>query len=221
MRITHEMYHSVSPSAPDMPEVKVERRSMGLQAAYYPSLSGRLGTSDLQVAPYATGAAAAVRRPLPQSKFRQNAVRGPIARAISRIGACVLEGFAAYGEAMYPNFADPDERVDYQNTEADAQPRSEAQNEHEDGGQLLPKTGSPLGSSPLGQEYWHTQGGAPHQPSRLDHFPVARLWSWMHQEWEMDRTIGALRTLDDRTLKDLGLYRCQTESVVRNAYRYE
>jgi hypothetical protein len=52
MRIIHELYHIVSPSLHDMPDTNVERRSMDLQVVYYPSLRGRLGTSDLVVATF-------------------------------------------------------------------------------------------------------------------------------------------------------------------------
>lgn len=160
---------------------------MDLRAACNPSLSGQFETSGLHVAPYSTG---------------KGAARGPIARAISRLAAYVLEGFA-----------DPGERLDYQNTETTAQPRIDAQNEHEDGGLLL----RPTTSSPVGQE---------HGTRRAEvawvwiMSPVARSWSWMRREWEVGRTIAALQTLDDRTLKDTGLYRYQIGSVVRDAHRY-
>jgi uncharacterized protein YjiS (DUF1127 family) len=199
MRITHDLYHSASPSALDMPEAEMERRSMDLRAACNPSLSGQFETSDPHVAPYSTGTGAA---------------RGPMARAISWLAACVLEGLAAYGEGMYPGFADPGERLDYRNTETTTQPRSDAQSEHEDGGLLLrPTTGSPVG-----QEHGTRRAGVARVWIMS---PVGRSWSWMRREWEVGRTIAALQKLDDRTLKDVGLNRCQIESVVRYAYRYD
>ena len=45
--------------------------------------------------------------------------------------------------------------------------------------------------------------------------PVARLLSWMRREWELDRAIMDLKALDDRTLRDIGVPRCQIEHLVR------
>ena len=35
------------------------------------------------------------------------------------------------------------------------------------------------------------------------------------QAWLMRRAIASLRSLDDRTLADIGIYRCEIEAVVR------
>ena len=93
MRITHELYHNGPASTLDMPEAKMERRSMDLRAARNPSLSGQFETSDPHVAPYSTGTGAA---------------RGPMARAISRLAACVLDGLeAGVRTDRHPTIAEP------------------------------------------------------------------------------------------------------------------
>jgi uncharacterized protein YjiS (DUF1127 family) len=51
--------------------------------------------------------------------------------------------------------------------------------------------------------------------------PVTRCWSWASREWVVGQTVTALQKLDDRTLKDVGLDRCQIASVVRDTYRYD
>jgi uncharacterized protein YjiS (DUF1127 family) len=45
--------------------------------------------------------------------------------------------------------------------------------------------------------------------------PVVRLLSWMRHEWKLERAITDLRALDDHTLRDMGVPRCQIENLVR------
>jgi uncharacterized protein YjiS (DUF1127 family) len=45
--------------------------------------------------------------------------------------------------------------------------------------------------------------------------PVVRLLSRMRREWELQRAIMELKALDDLTLRDMGVPRCQIENLVR------
>jgi uncharacterized protein YjiS (DUF1127 family) len=44
---------------------------------------------------------------------------------------------------------------------------------------------------------------------------VARFWSHRCQEQHVRLMSAELQALDDRTLKDIGIYRCEIESVLR------
>jgi hypothetical protein len=54
-------------------------------------------------------------------RSRPNESRHKFAAAISWLAALLIESFAAYGEAMYPCFADPDELINGQEPERDPQ----------------------------------------------------------------------------------------------------
>jgi uncharacterized protein YjiS (DUF1127 family) len=210
MRVAHESNHGGSPSALDMPETRKGRRSTDLRAACNPSPGG-----DFEAAG-PTGKAAVVRSELPPvAKSKENAAQGPITRAMSWIAARFVEGGGAYAEGMYPSFVHPGRGIDQRKTEATRQGRRSAQNEHDGGGLLRPIMGRPL-------EQGHGVRNAGSHTIALVSIisPVARFWSWARREWEVGRTIATLQALDDRTLRDLGLYRCQIASVVRDAHRH-
>jgi uncharacterized protein YjiS (DUF1127 family) len=44
---------------------------------------------------------------------------------------------------------------------------------------------------------------------------ISSFRSWHRREREVRRTAALLEALDDRTLKDIGIYRCEIESVAR------
>jgi uncharacterized protein YjiS (DUF1127 family) len=44
---------------------------------------------------------------------------------------------------------------------------------------------------------------------------VVRLWSAFRRMRQMRRAIAELEVLDDRMLKDIGICRCEIESIVR------
>ena len=52
-------------------------------------------------------------------RSRPNESRHKFAPAISWLAALLIESFAAYGEAMYPCFVDPDELINGQEPERD------------------------------------------------------------------------------------------------------
>jgi hypothetical protein len=107
-----------------------------------------------------------------------------MARAISWLAACADKALIAYGEAMYSDFADFGGHLDYQNTETATQPRSDAQNEHEDWDLPLRPTTAGL----VGQEHGIRGAGV----ARVwIMFPIARSWSWISREWEGANHRGA------------------------------
>jgi hypothetical protein len=65
----------------------------------------------------------------PRSPFMPDASRRPIAKAIAWLAACLIESFAAYGEAMSPGFFEAGELIDRQDHERNSQPRWQPQDE--------------------------------------------------------------------------------------------
>ncbi|MBV8180398.1 MAG: DUF1127 domain-containing protein [Mycobacterium sp.] len=103
----------------------------------------------------------------------------------------VIESFAAYGESLYPGGVVPREHPD----------------RHSDGAWQ---------SAPCSQADPTTLAGAAMTTRASVASPVSRLWSWIRREREVRRAVVMLRTLDDRTLLDLGIHRSQIEGVVRH-----
>lgn len=50
---------------------------------------------------------------------------------------------------------------------------------------------------------------------------IARFWTRSRQKRHERLMIAELQALDDRTLKDIGIYRCEIEGAVLNACRAE
>ncbi len=50
---------------------------------------------------------------------------------------------------------------------------------------------------------------------------LVMLWARMRRAQNIRRTITTLESLDDRTLKDIGMHRCQIQSVVTHRDRHQ
>jgi uncharacterized protein YjiS (DUF1127 family) len=144
-----------------------------------------------------------------QSQSVSDAARHPVAAALSWLAVCLVEGFAAYGQAVYPSFVDPSKIDDHQEPAPGSQSRSRAQGEQKSEAPWL--TASYPRATPGG---WIKRVKS----------EVAKVWSSMRFERRVRLTMTALARLDDRTLKDSGLHRSQIESVARHRdwrdYRY-
>jgi uncharacterized protein YjiS (DUF1127 family) len=135
-----------------------------------------------------------------------DAPRHPVAAAFSWLAVCLIESFAAYGQAIHPGLVDPCEIEDHREPAWHSQFRSQAQDERE------------------AEAPWLTAGyprAAPGSWINRVKSVVAGFWSSMRFEWQVTRTMTDLGRLDDRMLKDIGLHRCQIESVARHCDRYD
>jgi uncharacterized protein YjiS (DUF1127 family) len=57
-----------------------------------------------------------------------------------------------------------------------------------------------------------------HWPTAIG-LTLASLWSDIHQWRERRQAATMLRKLDDHTLRDIGIHRCEIEAVLRNGNR--
>jgi uncharacterized protein YjiS (DUF1127 family) len=150
-------------------------------------------------------------------RSRPNESRHKFAAAISWLAALLIESFAAYGEAMYPCFVDPGDLINGQEPELDSQCRRPAEFEHRSEAQWL-SAGAPREAENLCQSA-SVQNASPGSIAKTAS-PVVRFWARMRAERRVRATIAKLAALDDHTLKDIGIHRCQIESVVRHSNHY-
>jgi Domain of unknown function (DUF1127) len=151
----------------------------------------------------------------PQSPSAPDTSRRPIATAMSWLVTCLIESFAAYGEAMSPGFFEAGELIDRQEH---SQPRRQPQDEPWSEASWLNATHP---SSPKESE--RSARGRTASAGWRDGItsPVARFWSRMRRERGIRLTIRQLKALDDRTWKDIGTDQGQLESVVQRGRRNE
>lgn len=152
----------------------------------------------------------------PESKSEPDASRRPVATAVCWLVARLIEGFAAYGQGMHPSFVDLGECIDGRKLEWDSQCRPHTEDEHRSEMPWLnlsrPRTSGDADRSSRAQTAspgWHAR----------DTSPVFRFWARMRHERRVRQTITKLEALDDQTLKDIGIHRCQVESIVRHGDR--
>lgn len=152
----------------------------------------------------------------PESKYEPDASRRPIATAWSWLVARLIEGFAAYGQGMHPSFVDLGECIDGRKLEWDSQRRPQTQDEHRSEMPWLnlshPRTSRDADRS--------SRAPAASPGSHARHTsPVSRFWARIRHERRVRQTITKREALDDQTLKDIGIHRCQAESIVRHGDR--
>ena len=138
------------------------------------------------------------------------------AAAMSRLLGAVAHGFAAYGEAMYPGFADPREHSDRDELERNSRPHYPTEDAHRNG--VYPLYTDHPWLVEIAVPSANAQAAAPRWSTRIAS-PVLRLWSMMRREWEVRRAIAELQALNDYMLKDMGISRCQIENAVKRGDR--
>ena len=137
----------------------------------------------------------------------------------------LLAGFAAYAEAMYSPPA-PKALVPIETQATDA-PRGANRSRNV----MMMQVNSSAGCSnqvrpgartaALPAE-WHGHGASAHTDCHVSLWRIAAAWwSSMRQAVERRRAIAELRALDDRALRDIGVYRCNIEHIVRHEARQE
>ena len=132
MRIVGQERSDVSPSELETDEAETAYSAIFLGSVNGPSLIGQREDAGSFVDSYPGGEAPQVGNDSPQSQSEPDAVRRPIAAAMSWLATCVIEGFAAYGEAMY--FVDPREVIDRQDLERNLPARDRHENEERNAG---------------------------------------------------------------------------------------
>jgi hypothetical protein len=149
----------------------------------------------------------------PQSPSVPGASRRRIAKATAWLGTCLIEGLAAYGEAMSPGFFEAGALIDPQEHERNSQPGSQPQDE--------PWSDAPWLNATRPQSPEQSGRSVRVRTGSMGWSAVARFWSRMRRERGIRRTITQLTALDDRTREDVAAHQSQAESVVRYADRYE
>ena len=141
----------------------------------------------------------------PRSSFSPESSPGPFRKAASWLATVLIESFEASAVAMshawpistpVPAEEDVHRRLGWQ-SEAGREP---AWSHH------LPGTSvsrDEISGGPPGRSVSRKSG-------------VVRLWLAICKEWRARRAIVELQALDDRTLKDIGIYRCEIERVARH-----
>ena len=137
----------------------------------------------------------------------------------------LLAGFAAYAEAMYSPPA-PKALVPIETQATDA-PRGAKRSRNV----MMMQVNSSAGCSnqvrpgartaALPAE-WHGHGARAHPNRHVSLWRIASAWwSSLRQAVERRRAVAELRALDDRALRDIGIYRCNIEHVVRHGAQRE
>jgi uncharacterized protein YjiS (DUF1127 family) len=136
---------------------------------------------------------------------RPESSRAPLRRAMSWLATTTIEGFAAAGQAMYPVCPITD-----QAREQGAEPTLQTRRQAEPPGWLYPVQSSSFDDS-LPMVSIASFGWTARARSR-----VVRVWSALCREQrQCRRATRELEALDDRTLRDVGIHRCDIKSVVR------
>jgi uncharacterized protein YjiS (DUF1127 family) len=145
--------------------------------------------------------------------FRRD--RSALQRAMSWLSTLLIESFAASAQAMYPVCPLSDEAVE-ENAEPALQVPHQAESESDP---VLPN-----GTQPSSFDDWlsmeKVSTGSFGWSARVRSRAV-RLWSSGCRACQRRRAITELDALDDLTLKDIGIHRCQIKSVMRHGHFYE
>jgi uncharacterized protein YjiS (DUF1127 family) len=135
----------------------------------------------------------------------------------------LLAGFAAYAEAMYsppaPKALVPIE-MQATDTPRGAKPSPNVmmmQVNSSAGCSNQVRPGARTAALPA---EWHAHGASAHTDWHVSFWRIA-WWSSMRQAAVRRRAIAELRALDDRALRDIGVYRCHIEQIVRHGARRE
>ena len=156
----------------------------------------------------------------PQTRHEPGSLPRPIATFRSWLLELFIEGFAAYGRATYPTFADPGELIDHKVPERDSELSWEIQDEY--GHEAPWLNGNHPSTSRDLERSAKSQTASPSWSARITS-PAVRFWFWFRIRYERRVwfTITRLQALDDHMLKDMGIRRSQIESVVRHTDRYD
>jgi uncharacterized protein YjiS (DUF1127 family) len=153
--------------------------------------------------------------------------------ALSWLKECIIEGLAAYGEALYPCVIEPGESVIRHDRAEDRQSPRRAH--HQDRDDTLHSYEMRFGFeshdpvAPYRERQYSAIGTfAPESPTppkqQRNWFQACkaaiassfgRYWSRMRQERKYRAMIKGLEVLDDRTLQDIGIPRGEIEYAVR------
>ena len=137
----------------------------------------------------------------------------------------ILAGFAAYAEAMYSPPA-PEDVVPIE-TQATDTPRGTKPSPNL---MIMRVNGSagcsnqvrPSARTAALPAEWRGQGATARTDCHVSLWRIAAaLWSSVRQAVERRRAIAELRALDDRALRDIGVYRCNIEQFARHGARRE
>jgi uncharacterized protein YjiS (DUF1127 family) len=152
-----------------------------------------------------------------QSLSEPNAPRRPFAAAISWLVAHLIQGFAAYGEAIHPSFVDHGGLTDGNEPKRDSELRGPAEIGHRSDAPWLNASYSRMGEKP-----WQSAKPRAASPgwSATIASPAIRFWSRMRRARRIRLTITRLEALDDHMLKDIGIHRSKIESVARHGDRW-
>jgi uncharacterized protein YjiS (DUF1127 family) len=136
----------------------------------------------------------------------------------SWVVAELIAGFAAYAEAMYsPPASKALVTIETQATDA-------SQGAKPSPNRMMQVNGSsgrsnqvrPSARSAALPAEWHGHGALAHTNWHVSLWQIASArWSSMCQAVERRRAIAELRALDDRALRDIGVYRCHIEHIAR------
>jgi len=137
----------------------------------------------------------------------------------------LLAGFAAYAEAMYSPPA-PKALVPIETQATDA-PRGAKRSRNV----MMMQVNSSAGCSnqvrpgartaALPAE-WHGHGASARTDGHVSLWRIAAAWwSSMRRAVERRRAIAEMRALDDRALRDIGVYRCDIDQIARHGARRE
>lgn len=134
---------------------------------------------------------------------------GTIRAAMSVLVTCIIEGFAVYA-TMYPCLTDAAEHLAPQarNSEAHSYPESEWV--------AIPR---PLSADVRLLENAVQSQSQPADTDRRGGRPTSYVADFLRgiRRWRSERwAIVELERLDDRMLKDIGIHRCQIESIARH-----
>jgi hypothetical protein len=153
-----------------------------------------------------------------QPRFKSTTSRHPITTAMSWLVALLIEAGAAYGEAIYPGLLVLTALNHDQELVRDSQRRCQDQVEYR---RELPWRSAP---QPLHSEDFARSAKAHTTPAGLNAWVssiATRVWANRRCKRQAWLTIADLEALDDRTLRDIGIHRSRTESIVRHGDRYE
>jgi uncharacterized protein YjiS (DUF1127 family) len=167
-----------------------------------------------------------------------------IPAAMAWLRTFLIDGFAAYGAAMHPGlFEYPEPTLSDHHEWADHHERVEAPRwrdpiHHQSDTPMSSAYGGPCGSTyeaglsnpvPQAHRDWQTVSANPEDsvqweplPAESRHWyasfisPRASFWSRMPRERRTRLMIRGLEDLDHRTLRDIGIYRCETEYFARH-----
>jgi uncharacterized protein YjiS (DUF1127 family) len=212
MRIVGQERSDVSPSELETDEAETAYSAIFLGSVNRPSLIGQREDAGSFVDSYPGGEAPQVGNDSPQSQSEPDAARRPIAAAMSWLATCVIEGFAAYGEAMY--FVDPSEVIDRRDLERNLQARDRHENE-------VPWMSAGCPPFEDFEQQPRTQTTFSAWSARLTSGAI-RFLSRIRRDPQRAPTIATLEALDDRTLRDIGILRSPDDSVAgyRDQYNW-